>query len=230
VVHASGERNVFRNSAVSGVRGHGGFAAATVWSHGSCNHQEGCTWTFDDNVLHNNSGAGIRFWRNGEASHVNRGGASYYNRSGIDNGAYRNSVRYEDILIIGDRFGIIHHSNSDEQELDGGPSRYTNVNVHMDEGPAVVITGLRAAPRNRTEWIDCALQPGPGSPTVLLERGNNPFQGRFRRCGITPDDVEIHPDAVSSNRMDGSSIIIEHEDGRAWEITLNDGEVSVESL
>ena len=235
-VHPSGTGMVARNCVVAGGKDRG-----FHWSNSLCNSPHGCTWTFEDNIAHNNEGSGINFWLNGAHDHHQRRGVVYRNdRAGIENGAYANAHRYTNILLLDN--AIVHHSHSEEHELDNGPARYTNVHVHSIDGPCVLLGKMLAGSNTlRTEWIDCKFVPGPSpwtslngvtfaqTPVVLVhwEAASRPFVGLFRHCGITPDDVQF---ARFPSGAEGSNILIEHEDGRRWEVKQEGGQRVVVQL
>ena len=220
----SNEGATISNSAVSAARGRSralGFHWNTSRAH-RLEHR--AQWNFHDNVTHNNEGYGLRFWFNDRWAHEVVDSFIYNNGSGgINNGAYGNANRYTNVLLLnnGDS-GITHHSSSREQTEDGGPSRYTGVKVE-GSGPALEIGRLRGTPANRQEFVGCELN---GSPKVLIDSSDkteNPFIALFRDCGdLTPDDIVFGGSRISS-ALDGSSIIIEHPNGRAWEITVENG-------
>jgi hypothetical protein len=142
-------------------------------------------------VTHNNEGHGLRFWFNDKWAHNVRDTAIYNNGGvGIENGAYTNAIRYENVLVLNNQDGgILHHSSSSEQFEDGGPSRYTNVRV---EGPGapLEIGRLRGTAKTRQEFIDCDL--GREGKIVLdaNDKTENRFLALFRNCGdLTPGDV-----------------------------------------
>jgi hypothetical protein len=220
----SNEGATIRNSAVSGSRGNAR-ALGFHWNTSNAHRLESrAVWNFHDNVTHNNEGHGLRFWFNDRWAHNVRDSAIYNNGGfGIENGAYTNTIRYSDVLVLDNQDGgILHHSSSRDQADDGGPSRYTNVTV-AGPGPSLEIGRLRGTPGTRQEFIDCDLGD---SPKVLLDEGDktdNVFIALFRRCGdLTPEDVIFGGSRISSE-MNGTSIILEHPDGRAWEITVQGG-------
>jgi hypothetical protein len=231
VVLKSNEGATMRNSAVSGSRGRSS-ALGFHWNTSSAHRLENrAVWDFHGNVSHNNEGNGLRFWFNDKWAHNVRDTAIYNNGGvGIENGAYINAIRYENVLVLNNEDGgILHHSSSSQQIEDGGPSRYTNVTV---EGPgaALEIGRLRGTPEQRQEFIDCDLN---GSTKVVLDTTDktlNPFVAAFRNCGdLTPDDFVLGGSVISPG-LDGSTIIIEHADGRSWEITIEGGRKVVNRL
>jgi hypothetical protein len=229
VTLGSNEGATIRNSAVSGSRGNDralGFHWNTSSGH-KIEHR--AAWDFHDNVAHNNEGHGLRFWFNDKWDHHVRDSQLYNNGGfGIENGAYGNSVRYTNVMVLGNGDGgVLHHSSSNTHVDDDGPSRYTNVEIE-GPGPALEIGRLRATPKTRQEFIGC---DWVGAPQVLLDRSGkteNPFIARFTDCSLTPDDF-VFGGPVSS-AMNGTSIIIEHTDGRKWHLTVRDGQIQVEKL
>jgi hypothetical protein len=213
-----GDRVVMRNSVAAGARG-SSIAHGFNWPSSGDNAGQ-AIWEFQaGNVAHNNQGSGVRLWFNSFDDHVIANVLTYrHGLAGIENGAYVNAIGYADCLLLEDR--LVQHA-SGRATKDGRPARFERITVEVPDGPALAIGRLRAAPSARTEFVDCTFRPGPGAPAVRL--GNpetaQPFIALFRRCGITPDDIEFvtpFPAAIAK-----TSVLIEHEDGRAWEITLD---------
>jgi hypothetical protein len=214
----SGHNKTMRNSAVSGSRGTAR-ALGYHWNTESAHRWEtSAIWEFHDNVAHNNEGYGIRFWFNDKWDHHVRRTQLYRNDTGgIETGAYKNSIRYSDVMLLDNH--ILHHSSSNVHDEDGGPSRYANFEVAVSAGPALEIGRLRGTPETRQEFIDCKLESGSGSSKVFIEgeKALNPFIALFRNCGVTPDEIEF---GGWSSELEGTSIVIE-EGGRKWEITVD---------
>jgi hypothetical protein len=221
VTLGSGHNLEVRNSVVSGVRG-SKLSVGWNWSTRQA-HRNQQKWTFETgNVAHNNQGPAIRFWFNDALDHLVRNVVTYHNGvGGIENGAYANANRYADLLLIGD--GIIHHSGP-KRTASGQISGYERVHVHASRGPAVDFgrVNLRGETGVRVEFIDCTLRGAPGYPAVRIDQNGktkNPVRALFRRCGIGPEDIEIV--RPFSRGLEGTSIVIEAEDGRVWEITAD---------
>jgi hypothetical protein len=219
VVLGGGERLAIRNSVASGARG-SAISHGFDWPSGGDN-QGAAVWEFSQgNVAHNSQGSGIRLWFNNAANHVVADAVTYRNAfAGIENGAYRNAQRYRNTLSIEDR--ILQHATARAHSMDGGAARFERFVVVAREGAALEIGQMRLPAQLRTEFVDCTLESGPGAPKVLVAdvRAQNAFVALFRRCGILPDDVRFatpYPPAWA-----GTSVVIEHEDGRRWEITLD---------
>jgi hypothetical protein len=216
IVLGAGNNTEIRNSAASGARGGAEFAAGFEWI--PANRDENAHWIFrENNVAHNNT-LGIRFWNNSGQPHMVRNTLLYNNSGAILNGAYNNSNRYVDVLSIGG--GGIHHNSSSNLHVDGGPGRYERVEIYATQGPALTIGAQNLPSKTRQEFIDCVLEAAPGHPKVLIRSSaSNPFVAVFRRCRMTPDDV-VFQEPVGAARS-GSSVIVEQESGRKWEITLD---------
>jgi uncharacterized protein YjdB len=210
-----GNRKKITNSAASGAAG-GPLAVGFAWSGGA---RQPAHWTFEGNVSHNN-GTGIRFWNNSGQPHHIRDVISYSNRIGTENGAYNNSNRYTNLLLIGNH--LIQNASSNESDVDGGPARYTNLRVEALEGPALEVGGRNLASETYAEFVDSYFQAGPGSPKVLVKMGSNPWFAKFIRTDVLPTDITWD---LTDDRNEGSHIIIEHKDGRIWDITVEDGKV-----
>jgi hypothetical protein len=229
LVLGSGDRNVMRGSVVAGM---------TYYEHGNAFAWDADgddfgpdVWTLEDNVSHNNRGHGLRIYNTKGLPHLIARFTSYRNgNSGIEAGGYRSATRYEDILLLGNR--LSHHANP-KPHPDGRSGHFRRLVVEAPSGPAIYVTKLsvRAEPGQRYEFVDCKLTPGPGSPKVLIksESVNWPWHAAFIRCGMTPDDVQW-TDLTTGENIEGSSILIEHEDGRRWEVTVANGAKLVTEL
>jgi uncharacterized protein YjdB len=204
-----GDRNSMRNSAVSGVRGSkisNGFnwnSAARV----SSDH----VWTFDaGNVSHNNQGSGLRFWNNIVIPHETSNVVTYRNRhAGIENGAYANANFFERIVLVDDEL----FAQASGRALAGRPQTFRNVIA-----PVLKIGHVRLAANAWQQFEDCDFE------RVILD-GNQRHQwhARFIRCNIMPEMIEWPipmPDV-----LEGSTVQIEHRDGRRWRIEVLDGRV-----
>jgi hypothetical protein len=204
-----------RNSAVSGARDN---KLSVGWNWLS---QGAPKWIFEQgNVAHNNSGPGIRFWVNQREPHHVQHAMTYRNgEGGIENGAYANSNRYSNVLLVDDY--IFQNSNSKVLPLDGKGASYTNVHVFAREGPALRIGNRNLEGDTNLELIDCTLQPGPGAPKVFVTDGKTPWTAHFIRSGVTPEDIVFE---TLSGGNDGTRILIDHEDGRKWEILVQNGQ------
>lgn len=225
-----GTNKVMRNSVASGAHGND-LAQGFPWQGAT---DTDSLWDFTEgNVAHNNQGAGLRFWTNDRDPHHIRNAITYRNgEGGILHGAYSNSVRWSDLLLIEDHVKLAAVSKG-QRPGDGGPQRYERCVIEAQEGPAIRVTALRKRfdpdDGNRVEFIDCILRGAVGSPAVRFEGTlENPWFALFRRCGIEPDDIEF-PSSIPS-ALNDTSILIEHEDGRNWEITVENGQRNVKEL
>lgn len=221
IENRGGDRMKISNSVASGARGS---AQAHGFTWPSIADNDGpAMWDFANNVAHNNQGAGVRFWFNNNAPHLVEQSIAYRNGlAGIETGAYHNAIRYEDMLLLDN--GILHHSasrlsGSDGNTVsDGRGAFYDRLAIYASEGPAIETGRMRLAGNTRVEWVDCVLQAGPGAPKVTVGTAENPVLVLFRRCGVIPDDI-----VFSGSIPNGSSVLIEHEDGRQWEIRMENG-------
>jgi hypothetical protein len=95
------------------------------------------------------------------------------------------------------------------------------VHVGALEGAALTVGQRNLPAGNYQEFLDCVLVAGPNAPKVLVTDGNNPWLAHFVRSGIRPEDIVFETLAGGN---EGSHILIDHEDGRRWEIAVENGE------
>lgn len=190
VVLGCGSGNSISNSAVSGVRGGNEYAAGYEWF--ACNRdKEPAVWEFSEGLVsHNTQGPGIRFWTNSGQPHEVENTITYNSGFAILNGAYSNAIEYTDVLSLG---GGINHNTSCNTRDDGLPgARYLRPEIYARSGPAVIVDGQNLAAECVWLFEDCkALQPGPGSPVVVVNKTANPWIARFVNCGVTRRDFDI---------------------------------------
>ena len=80
-------------------------------------------------------------------------------------------------------------------------------------------------PGNYARIVDATLLAGDGYPKVYVQIGNNPWQAHFIRSGVTPDDFEF--ESLTAPEIQGTSILIDHEDGRKWQIRVDNGQKTI---
>jgi hypothetical protein len=214
-----------RNSAASGAHGNrlsNGF-------HWDSDRNRPSSWVFDrGNVSHNNEGAGLRFWTNTRRDHVVANAVSYRDGVGIDNGAYVNAIRWHNIFILEagpsgtQPAAMLIHANPRDHTDDGEGQKYTGIYAHSPHGPAMYVGNRNASAQAYAEIVDAELIPAPGHPKVYISDGNNPWQAHFIRSGVTPDDFEF--ESLTGSGNEGTHILIDHEDGRKWEIIVANGQ------
>jgi hypothetical protein len=217
----SGLNIEIRNSVAAGARG-SKISTGFGWTPGG--QTPNPVWTFDQgNVAHNNEGPGLRFWTNLDHRHVVKHYVGYrngrsvqpYAYAGIESGAYANSVSYEDVLMLDEH--LFQQTNG---KTDAG---YRNLQIAALDAPAIVV-GHRNLPGTQyLRYENCSLTPGAGHPKIFVTEGTPftfPWRAHFVDCDITPDEIEFET-LVGGN--EGSHILIDHPDGRRWEIVIEGG-------
>ena len=81
---------------VAGVQGEAESSAGFHWPSHS---QDQNTWTFEDNVAHNNRHSGIYVWQNGAPRTIITRFTGYHCDQGIFAGSYQNLVSYRDCTL-----------------------------------------------------------------------------------------------------------------------------------
>jgi uncharacterized protein YjdB len=204
-----GDRNTMRNSVVSGVRGSkisNGFnwnSAARV----STDH----VWTFDaGNVAHNNQGSGLRFWNNIVIPHETFDVVTYRNaHAGIENGAYANANFFDRLVLVED----VLFAQASGRTLDGRPQTFRNVTA-----PTLMIGHIRLEATAGQHFENCDFER-------VIFNGNQrqSWHARFVRCNVVPEMIEW-PSPMPAE-LEGSSVQIEHRDGRRWRKEVRGGRV-----
>ncbi|MGH8773898.1 MAG: G8 domain-containing protein [Jiangellaceae bacterium] len=92
----AGEGNIARDCVSTGVQGQAESSAGFHWPSHSRDQN---TWTFEDNIAHNNRHSGIYFWQNGAPRTIVTGFTAYQCGQGIFAGSYQNLVSYRDCTI-----------------------------------------------------------------------------------------------------------------------------------
>ena len=92
----AGDGNMARGCVATGVQGGAESSAGFHWPSLS---RDDNTWTFEDNLAHNNHHSGIYFWQNGDPRTLVDRFTAYHCGQGIFAGAYANLVSYRDCTI-----------------------------------------------------------------------------------------------------------------------------------
>ena len=92
----AGDGNVARGCVATGIQGGAESSAGFHWPSHS---RDDNTWTFEDNVAHNNRHSGIYFWQNGAPRTIVTGFTAYHCGQGIFAGSYSNLTSYRDCTI-----------------------------------------------------------------------------------------------------------------------------------
>ena len=87
----AGRGNVARGCVATGVEGGSESSAGFHWPSHS---RDDNTWTFEDNLAHNNHHSGIYFWQNGARRTIVDRFTAYHCGQGIFAGSYTNLTSY----------------------------------------------------------------------------------------------------------------------------------------
>jgi hypothetical protein len=214
----NGVNVTMKNSVAAGCDGTREGQDAFEWTG---NHSNTATplWNFSEgNVAHNCSRA-IVFWTNSEQPHQIEGFVSYRNGAAIANGAYRNANSFADFLSFQDGKGIEQITNP----VQSAPSRalYRGFRILSPLSSAIIARGRNLPAEGVQTYRDCVLEAAPGHKKVTVKGGGNPWNAHFIRCGVTPDDFSF--DGSEEPITNGTTILIDHEDGRKWKIVVEGG-------
>ena len=197
------------NSVAVGMQGEtGADRSGFLWPENS----QG-TWTFRDNVAHNNEGNGIFVWQNNHMLHVIDGFTAYYNRdAGVNQGAYTNSYQYRRLVLLGN--GVAVHSHALGEPGDGGVSMQLWSNIRTDGGGLYIDEHTLPA-EAPVRFTDCDF----GHVEVDDQGGEAPGVYDFVRCGLEPSDFDL------TRAMPGGVFRVQRADGSAYRLT-SDGKVT----
>ncbi|CAN5694309.1 hypothetical protein BH23GEM6_BH23GEM6_18040 [soil metagenome] len=212
---AGGSNLIMRNSVVSGVRG-SSISNGFHWVSAADNYGS-AFWTFDKgNVAHNNQASGLRFWNNNQAPHETFDVITYRNGVGVENGAYANANFFERLTLIEDAlFAQASGRGLNDSGTAGRPQSFKNVTASE-----LRIGHIRLAAGMWQQYEDCTFQ------RVRLDGNQRQnWHARFYRCNVTPDMIEWPSPMIDV--LEGSTVRIEHRDGRRWELAVTGGVVRV---
>jgi len=177
-------------------------------------------WNFSGNVAHNNFGHGVFVWQNSRENHLVEGFTAYYNaKSGVSNGAYRNSFTYRDLVILENdqrRGGGV----AIESRAVGRPSADGSADMQLWDGITTGGSVLRTAPHAQDPEAPVRFQSCDFAEVIMSEGPGHPSVYEFVECGLTPSDITIeymHPDSVL-RAQDGDDAWELRSDGVARDI------------
>jgi hypothetical protein len=209
-----------RNSAAAGVRGRPS-SDGFFWP---VRATRPAGWVFEDNVAHNNEGAGVRFYLRTSHEHEMHRTTTYRNGvNGIRTGQYFNVSHWTGATLIDDVFML--GTRSGKRDGDGQGIQIRNLYVRNSLGPAMRFNFWAqndGYPTMRPEIYGCELQSAPGYPKVrLAAAGEAQFvtpRALFKDCNITPEDIGIPEDPHPN--LPGAVFELHHKDGRRWEVRI----------
>jgi hypothetical protein len=171
----AGEGNIARGCVAAGVQGQAESSAAFHWPSHSRDQN---TWTFEDNVAHNNRHSGIYFWQNGAPRTIVTRFTAYHNGQGIFAGSYQNLVSYRDCTIYAcEDHGLIISALPSRRGRDTGET-ITYEGIYVDQAGltdhAVVITPHLSRGGRVTLIEGCTFRGGRRSQVGIPEGGDHP--------------------------------------------------------
>ena len=199
---------MIRNSVAVGVQGESGAdRSGFLWPENSVG-----SWTFENNVAHNNAGHGIFVWQNNSIRHVIDGFTAYYNeKSGIKHGAYENSYVYRNLTLLGNGTAI---TSLAQGEPGDGTDTQSWGNIHTNGGTLVIGEHVLEG-ESPVRFADCDFE----RVIVADDDGPERSQYDFIRCGLEPSDFDLR-----FARSD-SVFRVQRANGTAYRLT-GDGRVT----
>ena len=184
----AGGNPVIRNSVAVGVQSEDGAdRSGFLWPESS----EG-SWTYENNIAHNNEGHGIFVWQNNSMRHVIDGFTAYYNEnSGIEHGAYQNSYVYRNLTLLDNGRAITSLALGEPGD---GTDTQRWGNIRTDSGTLVIGEHVLEA-ESPVVFADCDFS----EVVVADDDGEAPSIYDFIRCGLEPSDFDLRsarPDSV----------------------------------
>ena len=162
-------------------------------------NQDRNVWTFEDNVAHNNRGAGMSAWQNDANPHLIERFTSYGNTMGVSHGAYINSYTYRD--------GVTFGNVSSELDLHSlGSTLFERVKF---AGPVAILK--HSLPTGSvTRFVDCQIT----GQVKVDEAGGDPGVFRFES---TSPATDLTPDKFTViSRL--STITVVNSDGSTFQV------------
>lgn len=197
-----------RDSVAVGIRGTLGIdRSGFSWPE----HAES-TWTFENNIAHNNETHGIFVWQNNSRTHLVDGFTAYYNLgAGIRHGAYENSYVYQDLDLLGNESGAIVSLAQGEPGESSDTQTWARIRT---DGDVLVIAEHALEGEAPVLFVGCDFS------AVIVEDvdGAERSQYDFVDCGLEPDEFDL------SDARPDSVFRVQRDDGTAFELT-GDGSV-----
>ncbi|HKE74822.1 MAG TPA: hypothetical protein VKB57_14470 [Acidimicrobiales bacterium] len=181
----AGDGNVARGNVATGVQGGAESSTGFHWPSHSRNDK---TWTFEDNLAHNNRHSGIYFWQNGVPRTIVDRFTAYHTERGIFAGSYSNLVSYRDCTIYGcEKVGLVISALPSREGRRTGET-ITYENMYIDQAGlsdyAVEITKhiSRGASDRVTKVSGCTFKGGNKAQVGLPDGGDHPQRYDFVDC------------------------------------------------
>lgn len=166
------------------------------------------SWTFENNVSHNNNADGIFVWQNDQNDHLAQGFVGYRNGGfGVDQGAYVNNYHYRDLVLFENgEGGIQSKAVGSSRQL---PQLWTNVDTEsitisehiLDSDGPIVFDGLTL------RGGKISVNEDPGAAAGVYEFRNTRTADGLE---LTREDFEVNSktSTITVYRSDGSSFEI----------------------
>jgi hypothetical protein len=204
----NGENVTVTNSVAVGLEGDPGVDRSGFhWPESA-----GATWTFENNVAHNNGSNGIFVWQNNSERHDINDFLAYYNGgAGVSHGAYGNSYQYNRLTLIENGWAVISHALGEENP-DQDAQTWSSI---ATSGAELIIDEHQTEPEAPVRFIDCDF----GLITVTDEGGEAPSLYEFVNCDLDADVFDL------DEAREDSIFRVQNEDGTTFELT-GDGAVT----
>jgi hypothetical protein len=215
----AGDGNVARGNVAVGVEGQAESSTGFHWPSNSRNDK---TWTFEDNLAHNNRHSGIYFWQNGVPRTIVDRFTAYHTGQGIFAGSYSNLVSYRDCVVYGcEKVGLII-SALPSREGRRTDETITYENMYIDQNGeseyAVMIDKhiSRGGSDRVTQISGSTFKGGNKAQVGLPNGGNHPQLYDFLDCVFEGNAFwlasDVPPDTnLAVEGADGSFVVRRHD-------------------
>jgi hypothetical protein len=214
----AGDGNEARGCVAVGVQGGAESSAGFHWPSHSRDQN---TWTFEDNLAHNNRHSGIYFWQNGAPRTIVTRFTAYHCGQGIFAGSYQNLVSYRDCTIYAcsDHGLVVSALPSRRGESTGETITYEGMYIDQagQTDHAVTITPHLSRGGRVTLIEGCTFRGGRLAQVGIPEGGEHPQLYDIVDCTFDGNELWLADDVPPDTLLrviepDGDALLVRRAD------------------